>query len=433
MIRNLGRFFVLMLAVGLCGATAFAQGDTKAKTIAIKCGRLIDVKAGKEVANAVILIEGETITAAGADVKIPAEAHVIDLSNATVLPGLIDAHVHLTSDPAHSGYQSLGLSVPRETIVGVRNARLTLNAGFTTVRNVGASGYSDVALRDAIDEGDVSGPRMLAAGPALGITGGHCDNNLLAPEYKFRGEGVADGPWGARTKVREVIKYGASVVKICASGGVLSKGDQPGTQQYTIEEMQAIVDEAHRLGRKVAAHAHGTEAIRAAILAGVDSIEHASLIDDEGIRLAREHHTFLVMDIYNDDYILQEGEKAGMLPESIEKEKKIGRLQRENFERAFKGGATMAFGTDGGVYPNGNNAKQFHYMVKFGMTPMQAIQAATVSAAELLGWQSAVGSIEPGKLADIIAVTGNPLADATLLEHVKFVMKGGKVVKNDLP
>jgi len=232
--------------------------------------------------------------------------------------------------------------------------------------------------------------------------------------------------------VREVIKYGADVIKICASGGVLSKGDLPGAPQYSPEEMKAIAEEAHRLGRKVAAHAHGTQSIKEAIQSGIDSIEHASLIDDEGIRLAKEHGTYLVMDIYNDDFILTEGLKVGMLPESIEKEKLIGKAQRENFRKAFQAGVKMAFGTDGGVYPHGDNAKQFAYMVQYGMTPMQAIQAATSNAADLLGWKDRVGIVEPGKLADLIAVTGDPLTDIRALETVGFVMKGGEVVKNEL-
>ncbi|HEY7574118.1 MAG TPA: amidohydrolase family protein, partial [Thermoanaerobaculia bacterium] len=264
-------------------------------------------------------------------------------------------------------------------------------------------------------------------------TGGHCDNNLLPSEFHFKEGGVADGPWEARAKVREVVKYGADLIKICASGGVLSKGDQPGTPQYSPEEMKALIEEAHRLGRRVAAHAHGTQSIKEAILAGVDSIEHASLIDEEGIRLARERGTFLVMDIYNDDYILEQGEKVGMLPESIEKERALGKLQRENFQRAVRAGVRMAFGTDGGVYPHGQNAKQFAYMVQYGMTPMQAIQAATSNAAELAGWKDRVGTIEVGKFADLIAVTSDPLADIRALENVGFVMKGGAVVKNDVP
>ncbi len=400
--------------------------------VAVKAARLIDGRGGPPMAPAVVLIENDRIVAVGAALAIPPDARVIDLGGATLLPGLIDMHDHLTGVPENLGYAGLAVSVPRETLHGAANAQKTLRAGFTTVRNVGASGFSDVALRDAVDAGELPGPRMRVSGPALGITGGHCDNNLLPLEYHAKADGVADGPWEARAKVRENAKYGADVIKICASGGVLSKGDQPGTAQYTPEEMKALIDEAHRLGRKVAAHAHGTQSIKEAIAAGVDSVEHASLVDDEGIRMAREHGTYFVMDIYNDDFILQQGAKVGMLPESIEKEKKLGRLQRENFQKAVKAGVKMAYGTDGGVYPHGDNAKQFAYMVQFGMTPMQAIQAATVNAADLLGWADRVGSVEPGKYADLIAVSGDPLADVRALENVGFVMKGGAVVKSEL-
>src|SRR5271167_4925034 len=311
-------------------------------------------------------------------------------------------------------------------------AVVTLRAGFTTVRNVGAAGFTDVAVRDGINAGEIEGPRMLVSGPPLGITGGHCDNNLLPSEYHYKAEGVADGPWAARAKVRENIKYGVDLIKVCASGGVLSKGDQPGTPQYTPEELQAISDEAHKLGRKVAAHAHGTQSIKDAIRAGIDSIEHSSLIDDEGIALAKQHGTYLVFDIYNDDYILSQGEKVGMLPESIEKEKKLGRLQRENFRHAYQSGAKMAFGTDSGVYPHGDNARQFAKMTEWGMKPIDAIQAATINAADLLGWSANVGAVESGHYADIIAVSGDPLSDVRVLESVKFVMKGGAVVRNDI-
>jgi imidazolonepropionase-like amidohydrolase len=289
-----------------------------------------------------------------------------------------------------------------------------------------------VAVRDGINEGEYEGPRMLVSGPPLGITGGHCDENLLPSEFHYKADGVADGPWEARAKVREVVKYGADVIKVCASGGVLSKGDSPGAPQYSLDELQAIVIEAHKLGRKVAAHAHGTQSIKDAINAGIDSIEHSSLIDDEGIRLAKEHGTYLVFDIYNDDYILGMGEKNGVLPESMEKERKIGRLQRENFRKAFQAGAKMAYGTDAGVYPNGDNAKQFAKMVEWGMKPIDAIQAATVNAADLLGWADKVGALEKGHYADIVAVTGDPLSDVKLLESVPFVMKGGAVVKNEV-
>jgi imidazolonepropionase-like amidohydrolase len=400
--------------------------------VAVKAQRLIDVQTGRVLSPAVVLVEGERIVQVGTALTLPPGTRVIDLGPATLLPGLIDAHAHLTSVPENSGYRALGVSVPRETLYGASNAARTLRAGFTSVRNVGASGFSDVALREAIDAGELPGPRLLVSGPPLGITGGHCDDNLLPPHFHHREEGVADGPWEVRAKAREVIKFGADLVKLCASGGVLSKGDQPGAPQYSVEEMRAIVEEAHRAGRKVAAHAHGTQSIKEAIRAGVDSIEHASFIDEEGIRLAREHGTFLVMDVYNDDFILQEGLRMGMLPESLAKEKALGQLQRESFTRALKGGARMAFGTDAGVYPHGDNAKQFAVMVRLGMTPLQAIRSATQDAAELLGWKDRVGSLEPGKLADLIGVRGDPLADVRVLESVGFVMKGGAVVKDEL-
>jgi imidazolonepropionase-like amidohydrolase len=409
----------------------FATSVFAEDVVALKSARLLDGRGEAPVRDAVVLIRGDRISAVGSRLPIPAGAKVIDLGGATLLPGLIDCHDHLTSVPEDSGYNGLGVSLPRETLHGAASALKTLLAGFTSVRNVGAGGFSDVALRDAIEEGDLSGPRLLVSGPPLGITGGHCDNNLLPYQFHYKEEGVADGPWEVRAKVREVVKYGADLIKICASGGVLSKGDQPGTPQYTLEEIQAIVAEAHKLGRKVAAHAHGAESIKQAIQAGIDSIEHASLIDDEGLRLAKEKGTFLVMDIYNDDFILEQGARVGMLPESIEKERKLGRLQRENFRRAVQAGCRMAFGTDGGVYPHGNNARQFHYMVEYGMTPMQAIRSATRDAAELLGWGDRVGTLEAGKYADLIAVAADPLQDVHALEQVAFVMKGGRVVKQD--
>jgi imidazolonepropionase-like amidohydrolase len=418
----------LALAFAISAPAAFAEPG------AVRCGKLLDVRSGRMLTDQLIVFDANgAITSVGpmASTSAPSGTTPIDLSSATCLPGLIDVHTHLTGDPSSSGYQGLGISVPREALTGAKNARRTVRAGFTTVRNVGASGYTDVALRDAIDAGDVEGPHMLVSGPPLGITGGHCDNNLLPFEFHYKAEGVADGPWAARAKVRETVKYGADVIKVCASGGVLSKGDQPGTPQYTIEELRAIAEEAHKLGRKVAAHAHGTQSIKDAINAGIDSIEHSSLIDDEGIALAKQHGTYLVFDIYNDDFILQEGAKAGMLPESIEKEKKIGRLQRENFRHAFQSGAKIAFGTDAGVYPHGDNARQFAKMVEWGMKPLDAIQAATIRAADLIGWSGKVGALEPDHYANIIAVSGDPLSDVRVLESVKFVMKNGAVVRND--
>lgn len=407
--------------------------EARAEPGAIRCGNLLDVRAGHLLEDQIITWEDGVVTHVGPARSAPDGITPIGLSNLTCLPGLIDVHTHITWDPQNSGYKALGISVPREAVTGVKNARLLLLSGFTSIRNVGASHYTDIAVRDGVNAGEIPGPRMIASGPPLTITGGHCDKNLLPSEFSVKAEGVADGPWAVRQKVREVIKFGADVIKICASGGVLSKGDSPGTEQYTLEEMQAIVSEARRLGRKVAAHAHGAESIRDAIRAGVDSVEHCSFIDDEGIRLAKEHGTYLVFDIYNDDYILSHGEKNGVLPESLKKERQLGRLQRENFRKAFQAGAKMAFGTDSGVYPHGDNAKQFSKMVEWGMRPIDAIRAATIDAADLLDQSGKVGVLEKGYYADIIAVRGNPLEDITILEDVSFIMKGGKVYRNDIP
>ena len=420
----MNRFWAGLITVAMAAGAAEAG--------AVHCGKLLDVRSGKMLSDQTVVFDDKgTITAVGpsAAVKLPDGVRARELGNLTCLPGLIDAHVHLTANASDHGYQALGISIPRSATIGVKNARITLMAGFTAVRNVGADGYADVAVRDASEAGDVPGPRMQAAGPMVSITGGHGDENLLPYEYHRSAEGVADGPWALRAKVREIAKYGADLIKIAASGGVLSKGDAAGAEQFSYEEMKAIVDEAHQLGRKVAAHAHGTKAIKDAILAGVDSVEHSSLIDAEGIKLAKTHGTYLVFDIYNDDFILSEGLKNGMLPESIEKEKGIGRLQRENFKKAFQGGARMAFGTDAAVYPHGDNAKQFRKMVEWGMQPIDAIRAATLNAADLMGWKDKVGELAPGHYADLIAVAGDPLTDVTVLEHVAFVMKGGDVVK----
>src|SRR5215471_7298836 len=422
------RKFLSVLVLSLC-FIAVSQAAPSAG--AVRCGKLLDVRSGKLLEDQLVSFDADGNITSVAKVNVPVPPGTIDLSRATCLPGLIDVHTHITGDPSDSGYQGLGTSIPRSAVKGAKNARLTLMAGFTTVRNVGAAGFADVAVRDGINNGEIPGPRMFVSGPALGITGGHCDDNLLPFEYHHVSNGVADGPWAARAKVREVIKYGADLIKICASGGVLSKGDQPGTPQYTLEEMQAIADEAHKLGRKVAAHAHGTQSIKDAIRAGIDSIEHASLVDDEGIALAKQKGTHLVFDIYNDDFILQEGLKNGMLPESIEKERNLGKLQRENFRRAMLGGAPLAFGTDAGVYPHGDNAKQFAIMTEYGMKPIDAILSATVIAATLVGRSGVTGTMVKDSLADVIAVDGDPRSDVKLLEHVKFVMKSGRVYRNE--
>jgi imidazolonepropionase-like amidohydrolase len=320
----------------------------------------------------------------------------------------------------------------------VVHARKTLEAGFTTVRDVGSLPFLAVDLRNSINEGLVPGPRVVASGPPISITGGHGDLNNFSPQTRVsmfpeeRNFEIADGVDQVRHVVRAQVKYGVDVIKILATGGVLSKGDSPGAPQFTFEELKAAADEAHMAGRKIAAHAHGTQGIKNAILAGIDSIEHASLIDDEGIRLAKEHGTYLVMDIYNDDYILGKAIEFGLPQENVDKEKAIGRLQRENFQHAVEGGAKMAFGTDAGVYPHGDNARQFFYMVKYGMTPAQAIRAATSNAADLIGRSKDVGTVEAGKYADLIAVSSDPLQDVRTLENVGFVMKGGEVVKDTI-
>ncbi|MCF8475064.1 MAG: amidohydrolase family protein [Emcibacter sp.] len=400
----------------------------------IKAGHFIDVISGKVQTDQIIIIEGNRIKQvlkADQTMTLPEGATVIDLSDSTVMPGLLDSHVHLVGSSLY-GYESLSMSTGRETIFGVVNAKKTLMAGFTAVRNVGAAAYADVALRDAINAGDVPGPRILVSGPALGITGGHCDENLLPPRYKDVTEGVADGPWAVRTKVRENIKYGADLIKFCGTGGVFSKGTRVGAQQYTLEEMKAIVDEAHMAGRKVTVHAHGTEGIKSAILAGADSIEHVSFLDDEGIKLAKKMGTTFSMDIYNDDYILEEGAKVGMLQESLDKEREVGLRQRQSFQAAVKAGVKMSYGTDAGVYPHGGNGKQMVKMVEWGMTPMQAVQTATLNTAVLFGMEKDIGAITEGRFADIIAIKGgDPLTDLSLFEKVSFVMKDGKIYKNE--
>jgi imidazolonepropionase-like amidohydrolase len=421
-----------ILAVASVASTLAINAQQSSKSVVIHAGHVLDVKTGTLLSDQTIVIDDSKIVSVGpsAQAKAPAGVTVIDLPNATVLPGLIDAHTHLTSDPKF-GYDQLGISLPREALIGAKNARVTLLAGFTTVRNVGAGGYTDVALRDAINAGDVPGPRMLVSGPPLSITGGHCDNNLLPFEYHATSDGVADGIAAVQQKVRQNIKYGVDLIKVCASGGVLSKGDDPQASQYTLEEMKAIVADAHRLGRKVAAHAHGAQAILWASEAGVDSIEHGSYIDDAAIAEMKKNGTYLVPTLYLGDWFLENAERNHVPDFLLVKAKAVMPAARLNIAHAFASGVKVAFGTDAAVYPHGLNAHEFAVMVKLGLTPLQAIQASTINAADLLGWSGKVGTLEPGAWGDVIAVDGNPLQDVRFLERVKFVMKGGEVVRNE--
>ena len=426
-----GVLIAVVLAT-LAGMALTASAQAPKRTV-IRAGRVLNVRTGELRANQAIVIEGDKISqiAPSSEVTAAAGDATIDLPDATLLPGLIDMHTHLTFDLNSLGYQGLSISTAREALHGARNARRTLDAGFTTVRNLGAKNYADIALRDAINDGDVIGPRIVASGPALGITGGHCDENLLPPAFHSQGDGVADGVEGVQHKVREVIKYGAEVIKICATGGVLSKGDDPNASQYTLEEMKAIVADAHRLGRKVAAHAHGAQGILWASQAGVDSIEHGSYIDDAAIAEMKKNGTYLVPTLYLADWFLANAEQLHVPAEYIAKGRAAMSAARKNVGHAFSSGVKVGFGTDAAVYPHGLNAHEFAVMVKLGLTPLQAIQSATVNDADLLGWSDKIGTIEPGKWADLIAVDGDPLQDVTMLERVKFVMKGGDVVKNE--
>jgi imidazolonepropionase-like amidohydrolase len=427
----LHKFKLAALLAAMAVFTLPAFADDAGKVTAVKAARMIDVRTGAVIQQPVVIIEAGRIKAAGANLAVPAGAEVIDLAGMTLLPGFIDAHTHLTFNPEDLGYSSVAISVPRSALSGAKNARLTLEAGFTTVRNVGADGYADIALRDAINAGEVPGPHIIASGPALGITGGHCDDTLHAPEYHVVGGGVADGIAAVMQKTREVIKYGADVIKICATGGVLSFRDDPRASQYTLEEMKTIVAEAHRLGRKVAAHAHGGDGIKLAVLAGVDSIEHGTYIDDEAIRLMKERHTYLVPTLYLGDWLLDNAEKIRLPKPLLDKAKVVVPEARKNIARAFRQGVPVALGTDSAVYPHGLNGHEFAVYVKLGMTPLQAIQTGTLNGSQLLGWDDRIGTLEPGKFADIVAVQGDPLADITELERVRWVMKDGRVVKSN--
>ena len=400
-------------------------------------GHLFDSATGKFRDNLTLVINGERVQAIEQGMSVvPANAFIVDLSKQYVLPGLIDCHTHLGARADHYAAIDAFTETPFDSaIAGVVNAKKTLEAGFTTVRDVGSLPFLAVDLRNNINAGYIPGPRMVASGPMISITGGHGDLNNYAPEVtrslfpEHRDFTFADSPDEIRKRVREQVKYGVDVIKIAASGGVLSKGDQPGAPQFTLDEMRVAAETAHQAGRKIAAHAHGAQSIKWAIEAGIDSIEHASLVDDEGIALAKAHGTYFVMDIYDDDYILHEAPRFGIPEELLVKERALGQLQRDNFRRAHAAGVKLAFGTDAGVYPHGDNAKQFHYMVQYGMTPAEAIQSATSSAADLIGRAQDVGSLTPGHYADLIALPTNPLLRIESLEQIPFVMKGGKIIK----
>jgi imidazolonepropionase-like amidohydrolase len=416
------------LALALC-APAFAA-DT-----VIRAARLLDVRSGKVLDQPALLVRDGRVVEIASGGKSPAgvavDARTLDLSGLTLLPGLIDMHVHLDDDPVHygSGYSRLRFGDRFWSVISVPNAARTLAAGFTTVRNVGSRHWDDVGLRQAIDIGAVPGPRVVTSAGGFGATGGHCDATYFPPSMGLKNPYNADGPDEARHSVRELRKYGAQVIKICATGGVFSSGAEPGQQQLSLAEMSVVAEEAHMQGLRVAAHAHGAQGIKDAIRAGIDTIEHASLIDDEGIALAKKHGTWLSMDIYNSEYTQAEGAKNGLLPDELRKDREIADVQRENFRKAHEAGVKMVFGTDAGVYPHGDNARQFRWMVQYGMTPLEAIRAATLHAAEALD-RDDVGALEAGRWADMIAVQGDPLADVALLESVPVVIKGGELVKD---
>ena len=417
----------LLAAVSLLAIPAIAQ----AERVVVTADRYLDVNSGKYFDHPAIFIGDDGHISSIADartVRWGADVRQIDLSGKTLLPGLIDMHVHLTSLAEIGGYQGLKYTDSFWTAVGIGNAAKTIRAGFTTVRNVGSGDFGDVGLKEAIDGGWAIGPRIVPAGYAIGATGGHCDDNGLPPSYDKKWESIVDSPPEGRAKVRWLHKYGAEVIKICATGGVFSLGDSVGGQQLSLEEMKAIADEAHMLHLKVAAHAHGDEGIHDAILAGIDTIEHASLASDATMKLAIQHHTWFSMDVYNDDYILATGTSNGTEQESLDKEKAIGLKQRQTFQRGVQLGVPMVFGSDAGVYPHGDNGKQFTKMVEWGMTPLQAIQAATRNASQALG-RNDVGVIEVGRYGDLVAVSGDPTRDVRVLERPDAVIKGGQLVR----
>jgi imidazolonepropionase-like amidohydrolase len=441
------RIVVIILLLLCAGAAAQPKPAPKPaekpapKITYIKAGRLFDATTDTVRQNVVIVVEGDRIknVAPAAETQIPPGATVIDLARATVLPGLMDLHTHLGSrSDQYEEIRRFKNTPFHGAFAAVLNARRMLLAGFTTVQDVGSSPFLAVDLRNYINEGYLDGPRVVASGPGISMTGGHGDLNNYSPQTRVsmfpeqRNFSLADGVEQVQQTVRAQVKYDVDVIKILATGGVLSKGTDPGAPHYTYEELKAAADTAHMLGRKITAHAHGTEGIKNAIRAGVDIIQHVSFIDDEGIELSKQRGAWLVFDVYNTEYLLSKAIDFGLPQENIDKERRVGRAQRENFAKAVKAGAKLAFGTDAGVYPHEDAAKQFRVMVEFGMTPAQAIRSATANAAEALGKLADRGTIEAGKLADLIAVSDDPLANVRALENVGFVMKGGVVYKDQL-
>jgi imidazolonepropionase-like amidohydrolase len=414
------RSLALMLALA---ATLSAQ------RILIRAGHLLNVRTGQEPADQTIVVSGDRIAAIGPTASTPAQAgdREIDLRSMSVLPGLIDVHTHLTFGNDFDPYTRLSTDAVREALNGVRFAKVTLEAGFTSVRNVGASGYSDVALRDYINAGHIPGPHMQVSGPPLGITGGHCDNNFLPAEYHASTEGIADGIAAVQQHVRQNIKFGVDLIKVCATGGVLSKGDDPQASQYSLDELKALVADAHRLGRKVAAHAHGAQGILFATDAGVDSIEHGTYIDEDDIAAMKSHGTWLVPTLYLIDWMRENGHLPAMFQKKM---LDVSAVVQQNQRKAIAAGVKVALGTDAAVYPHGLNAHEVEvYVTKLGMTPLAALQTGTINAADLMGWSDRTGALEPGKWADVIAVDGDPLSDVRILQNVRFVMKAGTVYK----